>query len=344
MRNVFRSAALLAAVTLIASGCAETQLGVQLAKSASRDNDAQRGDPIVNSDATIAPEEFDAQGLTIWDGARTLQGVWVAHPLATRARRVRVVNIATGKTVEGAMFRRDPALSGPSILVSSDTANGLGLKPGAPTQLRIVALRDPDAIASTPVTATPTQIETASVETAALPAPTSAPAAAPTFEPAPTPANNNTTLTPAPAAPTVAPAAAPAPVPVPAVPVPASTAVEQTTGASSAPKPQPRPAQLATASTAPTPKPTATTTSTQGTPLQSGDYVQAGAFGVEPNARALVEKLRTRGLPAQYVRRTVNGADLNIVMIGPLNGETAIERAKAEAAAAGVSGARKVTL
>ena len=44
------------------------------------------------------------------------------------------------------------------------------------------------------------------------------------------------------------------------------------------------------------------------------------------------------------MRRIVNGADLNIVMIGPLNGDTAVERAKAEAAAAGVSGARKVTL
>lgn len=163
MRNVMwpsgRSAALytaaLMAATLVVSGCAETQLGAQLAKSASRDNGQERGDPILNSDETIAPEEFDATGLTIWDGARTLQGVWVAHPLATTARRVRVVNTVTGETVEGAMFRRDPSLSGPSILVSSDAATGLGLKAGTPTALRIVALRDAAATPAATV-ATPT--------------------------------------------------------------------------------------------------------------------------------------------------------------------------------------------
>lgn len=325
MRKMVRPAAFLAAASLLVSGCAETQLGLQLAKSAARDNQAPRDAPPVNNDSTIAPEEFDATGLTIWDGSRTLQGVWIAHPLANRARRVRVVNTVTGQTVEGAMFRRDPSLTGPSILVSSDAATGLGLKPGDPTALRIVALRDPSAQpASSVAAATPVP-----VETAALPAPTLAPA--PTPAPAPVPV---ATFEPAPS-PTIAPGGALTPAPAaPAVSVLAPIPTTQTT-----PKPTPRPARLATAAPAP-----AATSGNQSSSLPSGDYVQAGAFGVEPNAAALVAKLRAGGLPAQYVRREVNGAQLNIVMIGPLSGDAAIERAKSEAAAAGVAGARKVTL
>jgi cell division protein FtsN len=325
MRNMVRPMAFLTAASLLVSGCAETQLGLQLAKSAARDNTAPRDAPAVNSDATIAPEEFDATGLTIWDGARTLQGVWIAHPLANRARRVRVVNTVTGQTVEGAMFRRDPSLSGPSILVSSDAATGLGLKPGDPTALRIVALRDP-AAQPAPVATTPP----APVETAALPAPPApAPAPAATFEaaPSPVPAPGGT-LTPSPVAPTPAPEAVSAPAP----------AAAEATATETVPKPTPRPARIAA-----TPS-TATAAGNPDAALPAGNYVQAGAFGVQLNAATLVTKLQAKGLPAQFVRRDVNGAKLNIVMIGPLSGDAAIERAKNEAAAAGVAGARKVTL
>jgi cell division septation protein DedD len=315
MRNMVRPAVFLAAASLLVSSCAETQLGIQLAKSASRDNTAPRDAAAINTDATIAPEDFDATGLTIWDGSRTLQGVWIAHPLANRARRVRVVNTVTGQAVEGAMFRRDPSLTGPSILVSSDAATGLGLRPGDPTTLRIVALRDPGAQPA-PSAAT---VNTAPVETAALPAP----APVTTFQPAPSPAPaTGGTLTPAPAAPAVS---APAPIPTTQV----------------TPKPTPRPARQTTTSVA---NATSPASGNPDAPLTAGNYVQAGAFGVEPNASSLVAKLRAKGLPAQYVRRDINGARLNIVMIGPLSDDAAIDRAKSEAAAAGVAGARKVTL
>lgn len=302
------------------SACAETQLGAQLAKNAVRaESDTRPAAAAANpADPALAPEEFDATGLTIWDGKLTLQGVWVAHPLAYRARRVRVRNRETGRTVEGAMFRRDPTLSGPSILVSSDAALNLGLTPGRPTELQIVALREdgfqtagetPTLPAATTTTGqtTGTGVGTlaptpTAVETASLPQPEPAPEPQPVFTATPSPTTTTTgeTLTPQPTAPAVT--AAP-------------TKIE---GAS--------PSQPIIEG------------------LPPGDYVQAGAFGVEGNADALVKKLRRAELPAQYVKREVNGSLFNIVMIGPLRNAAEVDRAKATAKAIGVSGARKVTL
>ena len=76
----------------------------------------------------------------MWDGKRTLQGIWVAHPLATTARRVRIFNEVTGQAVDGALFKRDTAQGGPSVLISSEAATMLGLVPGESTELRIVAV------------------------------------------------------------------------------------------------------------------------------------------------------------------------------------------------------------
>ena len=166
-RRILRIGAVSGAA-LLAASCAETQLGAQAVKQVAR-NDAP-----ASAGPELAPDAFDATGLTIWDGASTLEGVWVAHPLAQRAQRVRVVNEENEIAIEGAMFRRDPTLSGPSILVSSDAARLLGLQPGVPTELRIIALRE--GVYAAPATATAQTdgseaSEAGSVETAALPAP-----------------------------------------------------------------------------------------------------------------------------------------------------------------------------
>ncbi|MEM7547887.1 MAG: SPOR domain-containing protein [Pseudomonadota bacterium] len=164
-----------AGLALVLGGCAETQLGAQLIKSAARTTPAPAQPVAAAADPTLAPEAFDATGLTIWDGAATLQGIWFAHPLAQRAQRVRVINLQNGLITEGALFKRDPALSGPSILVSSDAARTLGLTPGAATELQIIALREgpiprqtQTAVAAAGPAATP------AVETASLAAPTPA--------------------------------------------------------------------------------------------------------------------------------------------------------------------------
>lgn len=368
---------------LLAVACAETQLGAQAVKKVAR-TDA-RADP----GPELAPDAFDATGLTIWDGASTLAGVWVAHPLAQRAQRVRVTNEENEIAIEGAMFRRDPTLSGPSILVSSDAARLLGLQPGVATGLRIVALRE--GVYAEPTTATAAApAQTGAVETAALPAPevtennaaeippeeasevetaqtepgveqanepaAAQPAASDPVEvaeaPAPAqPAADN----PAPVQPTAPPPeAADPPAPEPTPPKTAITAADlrgETAAAPAAPQPASKPAQAqpdsaqqaAEQAEAPQPAPAASPSGAFQGNLPSGRFVQAGAFGVEPNAATLVQTLKGAGLPAQYVQRDVNGSVLNIVMIGPLADDAAADAAVVAAAKAGAPGARKVT-
>lgn len=384
-RRILRMGAVSGAA-LLAASCAETQLGVQAVK------EVARSDTKAQPTQELAPEAFDVTGLTIWDGASTLEGVWIAHPLAQRAQRVQVSNQENQIAIEGAMFRRDPTLSGPSILVSSDAARQLGLQPGVPTELRIIALREgvyaePTATAAAVGnTAATSPAETSTVETAALPAPE--PVESEVVDVAPAPVEE-TTETPIVAetetTPTVADADTPepaeqvaaAPEPAPAAPAPASRVIEppksaitaddlrgDTTVAAAPAQPAPEPPKpvLAetetTAAVQPTPAPPTPTQpapapAAQPTPtgdtsgpyvgnLPSGRFVQAGAFGVEPNAASLVQTLKNAGQPAQYVQRDVNGSLLNIVMIGPLPDDAATDAAVAAAEQAGAPGARKV--
>lgn len=131
--------------------CAEVEVGIELAKRASRTLDgglttAEALPQQAQQQAAVspylepAPDIFEATGVAQWDGKRTLQGVWVAHPLAQTARRVRVFNMDNGNAVDGALFKRDAALGGASVLVSSEAAQRLGIEPGGSAQLRIVAV------------------------------------------------------------------------------------------------------------------------------------------------------------------------------------------------------------
>ena len=348
-RRFLRTAAILGAA-LIAASCAETQLGAQAVKEIARTDASAKPEPV------LAPDTFDASGLTIWDGASTLEGVWVAHPLAQRAQRVRVINQENQIEVEGAMFRRDPTLSGPSILVSSDAARLLGLEPGVPTEMRIIALRE--GVYAVPSQTATQPAETGAVETTALAAPeaqenevppspepvdettneviepSETAEATPTFE-----SSETTTPESAPEEPAPIAAAAPSPEPPASTsnrPKTAITAADLRGDAAPQPAPSPKPAQQAA-----TTQPTVSSGAYQ-SELHSGQFVQAGAFGVEANAATLVATLRGAGLPAQYVQRDVNGASLNIVMIGPLADDAAADAAVSAAAQAGAPGARKV--
>ena len=131
--------------------CAEVQVGVELAKRANRAVDANlaQAEPqaqqtqetaAISPHLQPAPEIFEASGIAQWDGKRTLQGIWVAHPLATTARRVRIFNTENDQAVDGALFKRDSALTGASVLISSEAAERLGIEPGGSAELRIVAV------------------------------------------------------------------------------------------------------------------------------------------------------------------------------------------------------------
>ena len=88
-----------------------------------------------------APEVFRASGIATWDGSRTVRGVWVAHPAATRSRRVRVVNPGTGVEVDAVLYRPERTGDGDVVTVSSEAAEALGLAAGEPTQLALFGLR-----------------------------------------------------------------------------------------------------------------------------------------------------------------------------------------------------------
>lgn len=96
--------------------------------------------PLVEQDLE-APDVFETSDKGLWDGRPSLGGVWVAYPGVENPERVIIRNKANGKTVIGALFKRERENPGPKLQVSSDAANALGLLAGAPGDLHVVALR-----------------------------------------------------------------------------------------------------------------------------------------------------------------------------------------------------------
>ena len=92
-----------------------------------------------------APEVFQISDTALWDGRPSLGGIWVASPDTTDPERVVLVNPANGKTVTGALFRRERDNPGPPLQISSDAAEALGILAGQPTEIRVTALRKIDA-------------------------------------------------------------------------------------------------------------------------------------------------------------------------------------------------------
>ena len=93
-----------------------------------------------------APEVFQMSAEGVWDGKPSLGGVWVAHASAKSAERVIIRDVKSGEFVIGAFFRRDPVKSGPSIQISADAAQSLGVLPGQPVKLDVTALRAHKAV------------------------------------------------------------------------------------------------------------------------------------------------------------------------------------------------------
>lgn len=145
--------------------------------------------PVAGADVE-APEVFQVNEPGLWDGRPSLGGIWVAHPDVTEPERVRIVNTENGEEVIGALFRRERDLPGPALQVSSDAAEALGLLAGAPTTLRVTALRREEAPAPEP--APQPAPETSEPEEAAPEeAEIAAPEAAPLAEAAPEPAGES---------------------------------------------------------------------------------------------------------------------------------------------------------
>lgn len=88
-----------------------------------------------------APEVFQKTDQALWDGRPSLGGVWIAHPDVTDPERVIIRNEKNGKSIIGALFRRERENPGPRFQVSSDAASELGMLAGAPIGLNVTAMR-----------------------------------------------------------------------------------------------------------------------------------------------------------------------------------------------------------
>lgn len=147
-RNCTTGLFLLLTGTLGVTGCTEFgQLPFNIANRNATNLEADAATGSVSSEPTYveqdveAPDVFAVNESGLWDGRPSLGGVWVAHPDVADPERVLIKNEANGKTVVGALFRRERENPGPSVQVSSDAAAELGMLAGQPTSLDIVALR-----------------------------------------------------------------------------------------------------------------------------------------------------------------------------------------------------------
>ena len=118
------------------------------------------------------PEVFEMTEPGLWDGRPSLGGVWVAHPDATDPERVIIRHAETGASVTGALFRREREHPGPRFQISSEAAAALGILAGAPTPIRVTAVRLQQVEVAPPP---PAETEPAADETAAEAAEAEAP-------------------------------------------------------------------------------------------------------------------------------------------------------------------------
>ncbi|MGC1487212.1 MAG: SPOR domain-containing protein, partial [Albidovulum sp.] len=126
-----------------------------------------------------APEIFKVTDKGLWDGRPSLGGVWVAHSSVKDPQRVVIRNPANGKSVNGALFRREIDNPGPSLQLSSDAAQALGLLAGQPSTLEVVAIKRVEAPARAPEPEAAPVVAAAPVAAAATQATISAEASAP---------------------------------------------------------------------------------------------------------------------------------------------------------------------
>lgn len=117
------------------AGCAGLDLGEETS------NDAPNTVTNLVERDIEAPDVVKISEAGLWDGRPSLGGIWVAHPDAKDPEKVIIRNPQNGKFVIGALFRREREFSGPSLQLSSDAADALGILAGQPTNVSVVALR-----------------------------------------------------------------------------------------------------------------------------------------------------------------------------------------------------------
>jgi rare lipoprotein A len=117
-----------------------------------------------------APEVFEATDSALWDGRPSLGGIWVASAEVTNPERAVMFNPATGKSVTGALFKRERDNPGPRLQLSSDAAEALGILAGQPTEIRVTALRKEETAKEAPAEDTAAADAAPATDPAAKPA------------------------------------------------------------------------------------------------------------------------------------------------------------------------------
>jgi cell division protein FtsN len=263
------------------------------------------------------PDIFNVSELALWDGRPSLGGVWVAHPDITTPERVILTNVKNGKTIPGALFRRERENPGPRIQVSSDAAGALGMLAGQPVELKVLVVRQEEVeIEPTPLPVSDETEDTLSTEELA------AAGVVDDADAGETPAVEDTPKRPnffqrlfrkKPAAEVSAAGAATAAT-VDTVDDASAPAVETTsldpvsTGAAAA-------IARSESSQAPQPRPESAAAPAPASTLKN-PYIQVGQFSVEANADAASASLRQSGI-IPTVTNTENG-DWRVV-IGPVS-------------------------
>lgn len=242
------------------------------------------------SEEVEAPEVFQTTDMALWDGRPSLGGVWIAAPEAKDPERVIIRNTENGKSVVGALFRRERELPGPRLQLSSDAAAAIGLLAGQPGKVSVTALRRQEAAPETPA------------ETAAP----AAAAAAATPEVKAAPAATKPPAKPAAPAPAAAPAAAPS---AAGALIPAGTIAERPIAA-----PQSAPAKAAPAAKA--------------TPAKGKQSVRIGTFSQEANAKAAAKMLGDSGIAATTVKGQTDGKDYWLVTATGSDGDALLAKVK----------------
>ncbi|HDR29205.1 SPOR domain-containing protein [Rhodovulum sp.] len=245
------------------------------------------GDVTIAQGDVEAPDIFSTTERGLWDGRPSLGGVWVAHPDVPSPQRVLIRNTENGKSVQGALFRREREMPGPKLQVSSDTASALAILAGKPTELRVVALRRAKAAEPAASDATPAPGAAASA----------GPAAAGSTPPARRPARAETP--PATGIPVAAPAASPR------MPV-----MKQADIAAPPPGTVALPGEAQAAQTAAAPA--APRASTLERP-----FIQVGIFTVEQNARDAAQTLGRAGIVPSIREQRRGDKTLWRIVIGP---------------------------
>ncbi len=256
-----------------------------------------------------APEVFQKSEAGLWDGRPSLGGVWVAHPDVTDPERVIIRNEDNGRFVVGALFRRERDNPGPSLQVSSDAAEELGMLAGAPSSLNVVALRREEVAVTPPATtdfdapvegpatglAAPADISATPLDDV-----TSAPAAAAVAAPATATANGAAAT-------------------VDAIAI-AAAAVQTAESAAGIDAPLPDPASPLGApldARGPVSDGAALPAPTQASSSLEKPFIQIGIFSVEANANETAGKLRSDGMSASVVEQDSQGKTFWRVLVGP---------------------------